>query len=162
MASPPAAESIMFLTKDRLGGILLLVFCLVYAWLSQSIHLLPFQMNSAFHARTMPEVLAVLGTGLSLLVIIFGGRKEKLDVGTLNWPLGLAFLVLMSAYGFAVRPAGFLLSTSLFLMTGFAMLGERKLWRLILVAVPLVVAFWALMNYGLDVFIEPLPRFLRS
>ncbi len=151
-----------FLTKDRIGGLLLLAFCIVYAWLSQKIHLLPFQLNSAFHARTMPEVLAVLGVGLSVLVIVLGGKGETFEWRDLNWPLGLAFLLLMSVYGFAVRPAGFLLSTSLFLMVGFAMLGERKIWLLLLVAVPLVVAFWALMNYGLDVFIEPLPAFMRG
>lgn len=152
----------MNLSRDRLGGILLLLFCLTYAWLSQNIKLLPFQMNSAFHARTMPEVLAVLGVALSVLVIAFPGSKEGLSVRDLNWPLGLAFLALMSIYGLAVRPAGFLLSTSLFLMIGFAMLGERSIAKLLLVAVPLVVAFWALMNYGLDVFIDPLPAFMRG
>ena len=152
----------MILSRDRIGGILLLLFCLTYAWLSQNIKLLPFQMNSAFHARTMPEVLAVLGVSLSLLVIIFPADDEKLSLHNLNWPLGLAFLVLMSAYGFAVRPAGFLLATSLFLTIGFAMLGERSIAKLLLVAVPLVVAFWVLMNYGLSVFIEPLPSFLRG
>ena len=111
-----------FLTRGRIGGLLLLAFCIVYAWLSQKIHLLPFQLNSAFHARTMPEVLAVMGVGLSVLVIVLGGKDETFEWRDLNWPLGLAFLLLMSVYGFAVRPAGFLLSTSLFLMVGFAML----------------------------------------
>lgn len=152
----------MYLTKNRLGGILILVFCLTYAWLSQSIRLLPFQLNSSFHARTMPEVLAVLGIGLSILVIVVPGARDRLELGKLNWPLGLGFLALMSAYGFAVRPAGFLVSTSLFLMIGFGMLGERSIVKLVLVAVPLVVAFWVLMNYGLGVFIEPLPTFLRN
>ena len=152
----------MFLSKDRLGGLLLLIFCLIYAWQSQNIRLLPFQMNSAFHARTMPEMLAMLGIGLSIAIMIFPSNKERFTLSGLNWPLGLAFLVLMSIYGFTVRPFGFLLSTSLFLMVGFAMLGERNILKLIVVAVPLVVAFWALMNYGLSVFIEPLPFFLRG
>ena len=152
----------MWLSKDRMGGILLLIFCLIYAYQSQNIRLLPFQLNSAFHARTIPEVLAVLGVCLSVLLIIFPSNRETLNLKALIWPLGIAFLALMSVYGLAVRPAGFLLSTSLFLMIGFAMLGERKIVRLVLVAVPLVVAFWVLMNYGLSVFIEPLPAFLRS
>ncbi len=152
----------MFLTKDRLGGLLMLIFCVIYAWQSQNIKLLPFQLNSAFHARTMPEVLAVLGIGLSLLIIVFPSNRERLNLSQLNWPLGLAFLALMSVYGLTVRPAGFLLSTSLFLMIGFAMLGERSIIKLLLVSVPLVVAFWVLMNYGLSFFIEPLPSFLRG
>ena len=152
----------MFLSKDRIGGILMLLFCLAYAWQSQNIRLLPFQLNSAFHARTMPEVLSVLGIGLSLLIIFFPGNKERLDISALNWPLGLAFLVLMSIYGLSVRPIGFLISTSLFLMAGFAMLGERNLLKLVAVSVPLVVVFWVLMNYGLGVFVEPWPFFLRG
>ncbi len=151
----------MILSRDRIGGILLLLFCLVYFWKIGDIRLLPFQANQAFTPRTIPEVLAALGIGLSLLVIVFPADSEKLKLSGLNWPLGLAFLILMSVYGFTVRPLGFLLATSLFLMIGFAMLGERNIVKLVLVAVPLVVAFWVLMNYGLSVFIEPLPSFLR-
>ncbi|EFL89267.1 tripartite tricarboxylate transporter TctB family protein [Ahrensia sp. R2A130] len=152
----------MALSKDRIGGLLMLTFCLIYAWQSQNIKLLPFQLNSSFHARTMPEVLAVLGVGLSVLVIAFPSDKERFTLTGQKLGLGLAFLALMSAYGLAVRPAGFLLSTSLFLTIGFAMLGERSIAKLLLVAVPLVVSFWVLMNYGLSVFIEPLPAFLRG
>lgn len=151
----------MFFTKDRIGGLLMLIFCLVYAWQSQNIRMLPFQMNSAFNAQTMPEVLSVLGIGLSILIILFPSSSERLALSKLNWPLGLAFLALMSVYGLTVRPAGFLLSTTLFLMLGFAMLGERNILKLVLVAVPLVVGFWALMNYGLSVYVAPLPFFLR-
>ena len=152
----------MALSKDRIGGLLMLAFCLIYAWQSQNIKLLPFQLNSSFHARTMPEVLAVLGVGLSVLVIAFPGDKKRFTLTNQKLGLGLAFLLLMSIYGLAVRPAGFLLSTSLFLMIGFAMLGERSIAKLLLLAVPLVVCFWVLMNYGLSVFIEPLPAFLRG
>lgn len=156
------------ITRARIGGLMLLVFCVFYALKIGDIRLLPFQANQAFTARTMPQALATLGIIFSVLVIIFGGNKdpkrlaEPFKMNELNWPLGLAFLALMSVYGFAVRPMGFLLSTSLFLIVGFAMLGERSPVRLVAVAVPLVVAFWVLMNYGLSVFIEPLPWFLRS
>ncbi|MEL7230686.1 MAG: tripartite tricarboxylate transporter TctB family protein [Pseudomonadota bacterium] len=162
----------MSISKARIGGLLLLAFSLFYAWKIGDIRLLPFQANQSFTPRTMPQVLAVLAIMLSLAIIALGGdkdprrlaepfKKSERDQG-LNWPLGLAFLVLMSVYGFAVRPLGFLLSTSLFLMIGFAMLGERSPVKLVSVAVPLVVCFWALMNYGLSVFIEPLPFFLRG
>ena len=152
----------MFLTKDRIGGLLLLVFCLFYWWKIGNIRLLPFQVNEAFTPRTIPQVLAVLGTGLSLLVIAFPFNRERLDLRSLNWPLALAFLVLMSVYGLAVRPMGFLISTSVFLMIGFALLGERSVIKLVLVSVPLVVMFWVLMHFGLSVFVEPLPFFLRG
>lgn len=152
----------MFLTKDRLGGLLLLAFSIFYWWKISDIRLLPFQAHQAFTPRTLPEVLAVMGVLLSSLIILFPARRDRFSLENLNWSLGLAFLVLMSVYGLTVRPLGFLLSTSMFLMIGFAMLGERSMIKLLLVSVPLVVAFWALMNFGLSVFVEPLPTFLRS
>ena len=152
----------MALSKDRIGGLLLLAFCITYAILSQQIRLLPFQENVAFHARTMPEVLSVLGIGLSVIIIVFPGSKARLDFTGFDWVKVALFLALMSAYGFTIRPLGFIASTSLFLMIGFWLLGERRLHHLILVAVPLVVLFWVLMTQGLDVFIEPLPAFMRG
>ena len=152
----------MFLSKDRIGGVLLLAFCITYGFLSQNITLLPIQAKAAFTARTMPEVLMVLGIGLSLLVIIFPGSHDRPQLAGFKWGAAALFLILMSAYGLTIRPLGFLLSTSLFLIAGFAMLGERSIVKLLLVSVPLVVAFWVLMTQGLDVFIEPLPWFLKD
>ncbi len=152
----------MIFSKDRIGGTLLLVFCLTYGLLSQNITLLPIQAKAAFTARTMPEVLTVLGIGLSMLVIIFPGSPDRPKLAGFNWGTAALFLVLMSAYGLTVRPIGFIASTSVFLIAGFALLGERSLVKLILVAVPLVVGFWVLMTQGLDVFIEPLPWFLKG
>ncbi len=152
----------MFLTKERIGGLLLLAFCLFYSWKIYDIRMLPFQANQAFTPRSIPQVLAVLGVCLSFLIVIFPSNKERLNLSELNWPLGLAFLALMSVYGLTVRPLGFLFSTSVFLMAGFAFLGERNVVKLALVAIPLVVAFWALMNFGLSVYVAPLPWFLRG
>lgn len=151
-----------FLTKDRIGGLLLFVFCVFYWTKIGDIRLLPFQADQAFTPRTIPQILAVMGIAISAIIVLFPSNKERVVLSQLNWPLGLAFLALMSIYGLTVRPAGFLLATSLFLMAGFAMLGERNIVKLILVAVPLVVAFWALMNYGLSVYVAPLPFFLRG
>ncbi len=152
----------MPIAKDRIGGVLLLVFCIAYAFLSQQIRLLPFQENVAFHARTMPEVLSVLGIALSVIVIVFPGSRARLDFTGYDWLKTILFLALMSLYGLTIRPLGFIASTSLFLMIGFWLLGERRPLYLILVAVPLVVLFWTLMTQGLDVFIEPLPAFMRG
>ncbi|MEM6848652.1 MAG: tripartite tricarboxylate transporter TctB family protein [Pseudomonadota bacterium] len=151
-----------FFNKDRVGGLLLLAFCVTYALLSQDIRLLPIQARAAFNARTMPEVFAVLGVALSLLVIVFPSSREPISIRHFALGKCALFLILMSAYGFTVRPLGFLLSTSLFLMIGFAMLGERNVLKLVAVAVPIVVLFWLLMTQGLDVFIEPLPAVLRE
>ena len=152
----------MLFSKERIGGVLLLIFCLVYAVVSQKITLLPMQARAAFHARTMPEVLSVLGIGLSMLVILFPGSQVRPQFSGFKWGILAVFLVLMSAYGLSIRPMGFILSTSVFLIAGFALLGERSPLKLLLVSLPLVIAFWVLMTHGLDIFLEPLPWFLKG
>jgi len=152
----------MLFTKDRIGGFVLLIFCITYGVLSQQIVLLPFQAKAAFHARTMPEILTVLGIALSLMVIFKPGAGEKPKLGRQNWLVAGVFLVLMSLYGLTIRPLGFIPSTSIFLIAGFALLGERSVIKLLLIALPLVIGFWVLMTQGLDVFIEPLPWFMRG
>ena len=149
------------MTKNRIGGLLLLAFCLSYAWLIQDIRLLPFQRGQAFTARTMPEVLAALGAGLALLTIVLPGDGARPQLRGLDWRRTALFLVLMSAYGLTIRPLGFLIATSAFLMIGFFILGERRSWMLAAVAVPLVVAFWVLMTQALDVYIAPWPAGLN-
>ena len=146
----------MLLTKNRIGGALLLVFCLLYWWKIGDIRLLPFQRGQAFTAQTIPRLLAILGTGLAILCIVLPSVEKPRWRG-LDWARVAAFLGLMSLYGLTVRPLGFLLATSVFLMAGFTLLGERRIWMSALVAVPLVVAFWVLMTQGLDVYIAPLP-----
>lgn len=152
----------MFFSKDRIGGVVLLIFCITYGFLSQNIILLPFQAKSAFNAQTMPEILTVLGVSLSILVIMFPNSSERPKLTGQNWSVAVLFLGLMSLYGLTVRPFGFILATSFFLIAGFALLGERSPLKLILVAIPLVLGFWVLMTQGLDVFIEPLPWFMKD
>ncbi|MFT6659106.1 MAG: putative tricarboxylic transport membrane protein [Maritalea sp.] len=152
----------VFFTNRRIGGSLLLAFCVTYAILSQKIPLLPFQANVAFHARTMPEILSIMGIGLSLAIILLPSPREFVDLAGKNWFTVLAFLVLMSFYGLTIRPFGFILASTILLGTGYWILGERKLWLLLLTSVPISVGFWALMTLGLGVYIEPLPWFLKG
>ena len=150
------------LSRDRIGALLLLAFSLAYGALTYQIPLLPFQAQAAFTAQTMPEALAALGVVLSLILLLKPGRDAGPEVVGFNWGQAALVCALMVAYGFAVRPGGFLISTSLFLIGGFLILGERR-WPLILGAsLPVVVFFWVLMTQALGVFIEPWPEFLRG
>ena len=108
----------------------------------------------------MPEVLAVLGIGLSIAIIAMPSPKEYLNLSGKNWGIVVSFLLLMSFYGLTIRPFGFILASSILLGVGYWILGERKIWLLLATSVPIAVAFWALMTLGLGVFIEPLPWFL--
>ena len=148
------------LTRDRIGALLMLVFSLFY-WLQiDDIKILAFQASSAMTGRTIPEILAALGVGLSLLALLRPSSNEKLVLTGFQWRRAALICLLMIAYGFTVRPVGFLISTSLFLIGSIVVLGERRLWVILVASVPLVILFWALMTQVLGVFIEPWPEFL--
>ncbi len=148
------------LTRDRIGALLMLVFSLFY-WLQiDDIKILAFQASSAMTGRTIPEILAALGVGLSLLALLRPSSNEKLVLTGFQWRRAALICLLMIAYGFTVRPVGFLISASLFLIGSIVVLGERRLWVILVASVPLVILFWALMTQVLGVFIEPWPEFL--
>lgn len=150
------------LTNDRIGGLLLLAFSLAYGLLTFDIPLLPFQAQAAFTARTMPEALSVLGIVLSLTMIVKPSSDARPEVAGFLWGRGAIICLVMVIYGLTVRPGGFLISTSLFLIAGILILGERRWWIVLVASVPVVVFFWVLMTQFLGVFIEPWPEFLRG
>ncbi len=150
------------LTNDRIGGLLLLAFSLAYGLLTFDIPLLPFQAQAAFTARTMPEALSVLGIVLSLTMIVKPSSDARPEIAGFLWGRGAIICLVMVIYGLTVRPGGFLLSTSLFLIAGILILGERRWWIVLVASVPVVVFFWVLMTQFLGVFIEPWPEFLRG
>jgi putative tricarboxylic transport membrane protein len=162
------------LTRDRIGGLLLLAFSLGYGAMSFRIPLLPFQANQAFTARTIPEALAVLGIVLSLALLLKPLSQAERDAdavwrvsmrkilgrfGDGSFPLGrvAVLCVLMLLYGLTVRPLGFLVSTTILLSGGMIVLGERRYLMIALTSIGVVVFFWTLMTQFLDVYIAPLP-----
>ncbi|NIA70036.1 tripartite tricarboxylate transporter TctB family protein [Pelagibius litoralis] len=148
------------LTRDRIGALLMLAFSIFY-WLQISdIKLLAFQADAAFTGRTIPEILAVMGVVLSVALLLRPGSDAKLEVTGFHWRRAALLCVLMIAYGLTVRPAGFLLSTSLFLICSILVLGERRVWVILVASIPLVVLFWALMTQVLGVYIAALPEFM--
>jgi putative tricarboxylic transport membrane protein len=50
---------------------------------------------------------------------------------------------------------GFIIASVLFLMLGFYILGERRLKKMALAAIPLVILLWFIMSALLGVYIAP-------
>ena len=121
----------------------------------------PTQQDTGLNARSLPQFLAVLGLTLSLALVLFPTSHTRPAWGISHWPLLFAFLLLMSLFGLAIRPLGFLISTSLFIFSGFALLGERSYLRLVTIPLAVAFAFWALMDLGLGVYVNPLPQFME-
>ncbi|MEL6702324.1 MAG: tripartite tricarboxylate transporter TctB family protein, partial [Pseudomonadota bacterium] len=119
-----------------------------------------------------PKVLAVLGAVVGLIVLLGiekadGPDKEPspTDINLTNlreYKLGQAFLLLalMVAYALMLRPAGFLIATTVFLVAGSTVLGERKFHVMIPVAMLATGFVWYLVQGVLGIFLRPFPFFL--
>jgi putative tricarboxylic transport membrane protein len=61
-----------------------------------------------------------------------------------------------------LRPAGFLIATTVFLMAGSAVLGERKWLSMLMVSVLATGFVWYLVQEVLGIFLRPFPFFLGN
>ena len=68
------------------------------------------------------------------------------------WPV-ISLCALMTAYGFALKPIGFFISTSLFLLIGFMILGERRRRILLLSSIPLAAGMQWILHGLLGIYI---------
>lgn len=153
---------------DRWIALVILGICLIYgytAWFTMDDALAPFMRRNPIWPSTFPKVLSILGIVASL-IILFGLEKaaanasdndNKLRLGDLHIGQAALLLTLMVVYALCLRPAGFMLSTSLFLILGSFILGERK-WHIML-PVSIVAAFivWYLVQEVLGIYMRPLP-----
>ena len=155
---------------DRWIALVLLGICLAYgyaAWFTMDGSLAPFMRRNPIWPSTFPKVLSVLGI-IATLFILLGFEKASpkeadIDYRRLGeYHLGQALLLLglMVAYALCLRPLGFLISTSAFLILGSFILGERK-WHIMLpVALIATVFVWYLVQEVLGIYMRPLPGFL--
>jgi putative tricarboxylic transport membrane protein len=157
MSSQSTQNSGNHLNSDKIAALLFCLFVLGYGYQTSLIPLLPGDEYEPFNARTLPTILTYAGIGLSILLFMNSTAKssEKESLKAYNWPLLLQFLVLMALYGYGLYLIGFLLATSLFLLGGFYLLGERRKSILFGASFPFVTAFYLLLTQGLDIYLEP-------
>ncbi|MCP3668618.1 MAG: tripartite tricarboxylate transporter TctB family protein [Gammaproteobacteria bacterium] len=156
---------------DKWIAVVFIVICLIYGYASYTYPLLPFEQNMVFLPNTMPMALSLLGI-LFAFIIIFS-PKAKVDaegdaLGDINlsrlreYKVGQALLLIgaMVLYAFALRPIGFITSTTLFLVGTGWILGERKLGVMIPVALFGAGLIWYLVEQLLGIYLRPLPWFI--
>ena len=68
----------------------------------------------------------------------------------------------MVAYALCLRPVGFLISTSVFLIAGAVILGDRKWHVMIPIAVIASLVVWYLVQQVLGIYMRPLPGALEN
>jgi len=158
---------------DRWIALVFLLLCLAYgyaAFFTMDATLPPFMKRNPIWPSTFPKVLAVLGI-LSSLYVLLGfekpGEEKTPDINyrrLWDYNLGQALMLLglMVLYAFMLRPAGFLISTSVFLIAGSLILGERRIVLTVVVALIATGFVWYLVDKVLGIFLRPLPFFMGT
>lgn len=157
---------------DRWVALVLLGICLIYgytAWFMMDGALPPIMKRLAVWPSSFPKVLSIAGIILSSIVLL-GVEKGEEQVGDIDYrrlheyKLGqaLVLLGLMVAYAILLRPAGFLLATSGFLIGGSMILGERRWFVMIVVSMIATFGIWYLVQEVLGIFLRPLPYFMGT
>jgi putative tricarboxylic transport membrane protein len=155
---------------DRWIALILLGICLAYgyaAWFTMDSSLAPFMKRNPIWPSTFPKVLSVLGI-IATTIILLGFEKaepKEADIdyrrlGEYHLGQALMLLALMVLYALCLRPVGFLISTSAFLILGAYILGERKWHIMVIVAAVATLLVWYLVQQVLGIYMRPLPGIL--
>jgi putative tricarboxylic transport membrane protein len=148
--------------KDKYGALFFLLISVAYGLKAFDIPLTILAQRETFNARTLPFGLAVAGVVLSFLILVLpsvdekdGSATLKQTVSGLDWKRVFLLLGLMVFYGLVMKFLGFVIASVLFLLGGMWVLGERRLWLMLLSAIPLVLFIWVLMAQLLGMYIAP-------
>ena len=157
---------------DRWIALVILGICLIYgytAWFTMDDALAPFMRRNPIWPSTFPKVLSILGIVASMIIVLGLEKAEQkehdIDYRRLTeYNLGQAVLLLalMVAYALCLRPVGFLISTSVFLIAGAVILGDRKWHVMIPIAVIASLVVWYLVQQVLGIYMRPLPGALEN
>lgn len=159
---------------DRWIALVILIICATYgytAFFMMDAGLPPFMQRNPIWPSTFPKVISVLAI-IAALIIILGlekgtGEEKAPEINyrrLTDYKLGQALLLLglMVAYALFLRPAGFLLSTTVFLFAGSFILGERKYHVMVPVALIASGSIWYLVQEVLGIFLRPWPIFMTG
>ncbi|MFQ5973070.1 MAG: tripartite tricarboxylate transporter TctB family protein [Alphaproteobacteria bacterium] len=153
------------MTLDRASGLFFLAFCIAYGVLAANIELYFGEEGEAFTARTFPTALAWAGGAIAFLIVVLPSkeaeRPELAKLRALDWRKVALLCGLMVFYGLTIKTIGFLVSTSLFLIAGYMILGERRWYVIAGASLPVVAGFQFALHGIMGIYlVDPLLKAL--
>ncbi len=153
---------------DRWIALIILGICLVYgytAWFTMDDSLAPFMRRNPIWPSTFPKLLSIIGVVASFVIVLgfekSQGHNPEIDYRRLgDYKVGqvVLLLALMVGYALGLRPLGFIIATTGFLIIGSVILGERKWQLLVPVSLVATLIVWYLVQEVLGIFLSPWPR----
>ena len=143
----------MIYNGNKLGSSVLLLLFITYIYFIGDIHLDFWAEEETFHARTFPYLIGCAGILLSVLNLVLPSESRISAIPSMQrLTAALMLIAMVSCYGLVLEVLGFIVTSVLFLIGSFAILGERQWLRMGLTATGLVVSFWLLMG-SLDIYL---------
>lgn len=145
--------------KDRIGSLLILAFSVSYLRFALVLPLDPTAGVESFTPRTLPIGLSVAAILFSLVQLAMSagqgsGNRVSDAVRGFNWKPTLSLIVVMVIYALVFDVLGFLVSSFLFLLSGFVILGERRPLLSVGVAASLVMFLWAILTQVFGLYLD--------
>ena len=152
----------MKISPSKIISLLFFIFSGFYLYTAYQIRVFAFDENAAFNARTFPVYLGYAGLIFSALYIILPERKPtNIDVSILEYKKTILLVVLMIIYGITILKAGYFLSTSIFLVLSYIVLGERRWIWVFILSFPFVAIFMYLLHGLLNIYLrDPFLKYL--
>jgi len=138
----------------KIISLLFFIFSAFYLYTAYQIRVFSFDEDAVFNAKTFPIYLGYFGMFIAGLKIALPEKtSEEVDQQFLNYKKTLVLILIMVIYGLTIRSVGFFLSTSLFLISSYYFLGERRWLRMFMLSFPFVAIFMFLIHGLLDIYL---------
>ena len=145
----------MNINTTKIISLLFFIFSAFYLYTAYQIQVFAFDENAPFNARTFPIYLGYAGLMFSALYIILPETKpSNVDLSILDYKKTIMLVVLMVLYGITILRVGYFLSTSIFLVLSYIVLGERKWLWIFLLSFPFVAIFMYLLHGLLNIYLR--------
>jgi putative tricarboxylic transport membrane protein len=146
----------MKISRDRISALFFLALSIAYYLGAMQVELYPGDEEELINAQTFPKFIGVMAGIFSFLILVLPakGAEEKIDWAGFDWVRPVLLCALMVVYGLTIKLPGFFLATSVFLICGILVLGERRWWAVLVASIPVAAGFEFILDGLLDIYIE--------
>ena len=145
----------MNINTTKIISLLFFIFSAFYLYTAYQIQVFSFDENAPFNARTFPIYLGYAGIFISGLKLILPDPNPKIiEHKSLEYKKTAILVLIAIIYGATILKVGYFLTTSLFLITSYYFLGERRWVLMFLLSFPFVAAFMYLLHGVLEIYLR--------
>tara|TARA_A100001011_G_scaffold345256_1_gene380848 strand:+ start:379 stop:849 length:471 start_codon:yes stop_codon:yes gene_type:complete len=146
----------------KIISLLFFILSAFYLYTAYQIQVFSFDEGAPFNAKTFPIYLGYAGMFFAGLKIVLPDSKPiEINPANLEFQKTILLVLTMCIYGATILKIGFFLSTSLFLVFSYYILGERRWKYIIIFSFPFVAIFMYLLHGLLAVYLrDPLLKYL--